>query len=107
MTSERRELPWLRALLVHPLLAVAGTVLALLALAVAGVSGDAWVTFAYMVPLSAAALATGIAVIRRRRGTVAGVLLSVGTAAVAAAIIGLLVLVVVVLGLSSDSLSYD
>jgi hypothetical protein len=107
VTSERRELPWLRALLLHPLLAVAGTVLAFFALAVAGASGDAWVTFAYMAPLSVAALATGLAVIRRRRGPVAGLLLSIGTAAVAAAIIGLLVLAVVVLGLSSDSLSYD
>jgi len=39
VTSERRELPWLRALIVNPLLAVAGTVLAFLALAVVGASG--------------------------------------------------------------------
>ncbi len=107
MTSERRELPWLRALIVNPLLAVAGTVLAFLALAVVGAGGDAWVTFAYMAPLSVAALATGLAVTRRGRGPVAGVLLSVGTAAVTAAIIGLLLLAIVVLGLSNDSLSYD
>ncbi len=107
MTSERRGLPWLRALLVHPLLAVAGTVVAFLALAVAGASGDVWVTVAYMVPLSAATLATGLAVIRRGRGPVAGLLLSVGPAAVVAAIIGLVLLAIVVLALSNDSLSYD
>ena len=97
----------MRALLLHPLLAVAGTALAFLALAVAGASSDAWVTVAYMAPLSAATLATGLAVIRRGRGPVAGVLLSIGTAAVTAAIIGVLLLAIVVLALSNDSLSYD
>ena len=97
----------MRALVLHPLLAVAGTVLAFLALAIAGASSDAWITVAYMAPLSAATLATGLAVIRRGRGPVAGVLLSIGTAAVTAAIIGVLLLAIVVLALSNDSLSYD
>ena len=80
---------------------------ATLALAIAGASSDASVTVAYMAPLSAATLATGLAVIRRRRGPLAGVLLSIGTAAVTAAIIGVLLLAIVVLSLSNDSLSYD
>ena len=107
MTSEYRRLPWLRALLVHPLLAVAGTILAFLGLAVAGASSDTWVTLAYMAPLSVATLGTGLTVIRRGRGPVAGLLLSIGTAAVAATIIGVLLLAIVVLALSNDSLSYD
>ena len=97
----------MRALLLYPVLAVAGTIVAFIALAIAGASSDAWITFAYMAPLSAATLATGLAVIRRGRGPVAGVLLSIGTAAVTAAIIGVLLLAIVVLALSNDSLSYD
>ena len=91
----------------HPLLAVAGTILAFFVLAVAEASSDVWVTLAYMAPLSAATLATGMAVLRRGRGPVAGVLLSIATAAIVAAIIGLLLLAIVVLALSNESLSYE
>lgn len=92
--------------MIHPILAVAGTVAAFLALAAAGASGDTWVTLAYMAPLSGATLATGLAVIRRRRGPVAGLLLSIGTAVVTAAIIGVILLAIVALALSNESLSY-
>ena len=106
MAAQRRRLPWIRALLVYPVLAVVGTVVAFAVLAIVGASSDAWITFAYLAPLSAATLGTGLAVMRRNRGPVAGLLLSVGTAVVAVLIIGALLLAFVVVGLSNDSLSY-
>ena len=87
----------MRALLVHPLLAVCGTVAALVLLAIAGESSDAAVTGAYLVPLSAATIATGLAVMRRGRGPVAGLLLSVATAVATAIVIGTILLVLIVL----------
>ena len=104
---KRRHLPLLRALVVYPVLAVLGTLAAFALLAIAGASSDAWVTLAYLAPLSAATLATGLAVMRRRRGPVAGFLLSMGTAVVAVFMIGMLLVVLIVAGASNDSLTYD
>ena len=107
MATERRRLPWLRALVVHPALAVLGTLIAFAVLAIVDASGDAAVTLAYLAPLSAATLATGLAVMRRGRGPVAGFLLSVCTALVVVLILGTLLLALIVIGATSDSLTYD
>jgi len=89
---------------VHPVLGVLGVGAMFAVLAMAGASGDAAATAAYLVPLSAATLATGAAVIRRGRGPAAGLLLALATAFVWALVLGALLVAFIALGAANESL---